>query len=123
MVRVKPFSLGILLILFSCSHPDRFQDEYTENISFVDCHQNERSDFIKTSDTVWVELSNGMVLPKIDSLYYWDDMVFSENSLYYLCLESDRSAVRDVVDYYWPYSIVPYNIMPILLIQQNSGMR
>lgn len=108
MVRVKPFSLGILLILFSCSHPDRFQDEYTENISFVDCHQNERSDFIKTSDTVWVELSNGMVLPKIDSLYYWDDMVFSENSLYYLCLESDRSAVRDVVDYYWPYSIVPY---------------
>ena len=35
-------------------------------------------------------------------------MVFTEEGLFYLNPDNTRAAVRDVTDYYWPYSIVPY---------------
>ncbi len=55
-----------------------------------------------------VTLPNGIVLDKIGSLYYWDDMVFSDDRLDYLCPEMNRSGYTNGTSYYWPYGIVYY---------------
>lgn len=108
MNNFKYLAILPFVFIFSCAHYEPSQYEHSEILSVDNCYTNELDCRINVSDTVWVELPNGMVLPKIDSLYYWDDMVFSENGLYYLCPVNDRSAVQDVTDYYWPYSVVPY---------------
>ncbi len=60
------------------------------------------------SDTSFVMLSNGLILEKRDGLYYWDDMVFTEQGLDYLVADGTRSAYRDQCQFYWPYDIVYY---------------
>ena len=59
------------------------------------------------SNSSLVTLPNGLVLEKIDSVYYLDDMCFSESSLDIL-MQGDRSACRDLAEYYWPYGEVYY---------------
>lgn len=58
-------------------------------------------------DTLRVKLQNGLTMLKIDSLYYWDDMVFSERGLDYFYTK-DRTAFRDEAQFYWPHGIVYY---------------
>jgi len=108
--------LSVFLLFASCSIHGIIQDDCEE--TFEDCQATiTLSSQLQTNqnDTVWVELSNGMVLPKVDSLYHWGDMVFSEYGLNYLCPSKDRAAVIDGFNFYWPHGIVPYKYNSNLL--------
>ena len=66
-----------------------------------------KSDYSGKESPLLVTLPNGLKVEKKDSLYYLDDMVFTEEGLKVL-YESDRSACIDIASYYWPHREVYY---------------
>ena len=102
--------LSIMFFLASCMRVERL--DYKHETCVVDTISGEiSSDALSKQDTTqYYTLPNGIVLEVKDDLYYWDDMVFTDDGLYYLCPEMDRSGFKGLAYYYWPYGIVYYTI-------------
>lgn len=97
--------LCTIVIAVSCSRSlDRGLTSLGEGVSI-----ELTSTFTKSIDKEQiVELPNGIKLKKVDSLYYWGDMVFSEDGLDYLCPGITRAAYKNQTNYYWQYGKVYY---------------
>lgn len=89
----------VVTIVLSCSIAD------IDSFSRISGDAENRSGL---GSNAMLSLPNGITLQRIDSLYYWDDMVFNESGLDYLCPGYHRSAYRDEPDFYWPYCTVYY---------------
>ena len=83
-------------------------DRETDLLILIDS-TSVRSSIIRPNDTLdlLITLPNGLILDKIDSTYYWDDMYFSESGLDYFN-EEGRSIGKTDVDFQWPDGIVYY---------------
>lgn len=64
---------------------------------------------ITDTDSLFHRLPNGIVLERQDSLYVWDDMVFNEEGLHYLCPELNRAGLYSLPSFYWPSGVVYYS--------------
>lgn len=105
------FSLIILLLLFSCSE---LIPNYEQELKSNSITANYSGLLPYNNRPVWDTLANGIILKKVDSLYYFqDDMVFKDRDLSFLCPSRSDGIMQS--SYYWPGGIVYYSYHHSLL--------